>query len=297
MTTTRKIYTKADEQLSRMHSGLMRSEDNNCIMVAIPVRNRIALMQECVPTVIAGMAPWDLLCVYDDLSDQFDPADYLFIDHPNKNLVHAPFGGPKIRPEYDEGGKSIGIEAQRRNHFMEFSRRVAAGEPLTHLYLTDADAPHDPLWRRTLLNLQKSCDGAPVCGYNTDAHAKLEGNTLEDDTRTEEVFLCGQMPVSPVIWRRFAPGVSYLLTREHVAKVCAALPDLPEHWDWDWTVPTILGNRFAIARQSVVSHIGYGGYHHPADAGWEGGDVPLNPTPWLVQKRAEIIARLKAKQS
>jgi hypothetical protein len=48
----------------------------------------------------------------------------------------------------------------------------------------------------------------------------------------------------------------------------------------------------AISKTSYVDHIGIGGLHHPPGVGIEGGDVALNPTPWLVEKRAEVIRSL-----
>ena len=228
------------------------------IFIAIPVHNRVAIAAQCIPTVRAGVADGDLLMVYDDGSD---PAAYGEIDE----LVH------QTRP-------AIGIERQRRLHFEQFWDVVF--EKFTHLYLTDADALHDPNWREELLRLQQKHGGAPICGYNTEAHARLKGNTIEDD------------PASEVIWRRAAPGISYLLTREHVEKVVKALPGLPEYWHWDWTVPALLGNRFAVCRRSLVDHIGYQGLHHPTEEGPDGGDRALNPTEWLVKKRAEVVAAL-----
>jgi hypothetical protein len=83
-----------------------------------------------------------------------------------------------------------------------------------------------------------------------------------------------------------------MLSREHVRKVITALPMMPMHWNWDWTVPGLLGNRFAVSRTSYVDHLGIGGMHHPPEEGIDGGDRALNPAPDLVEKRAKAIKAL-----
>ena len=244
----------------------MKAEDAR-VFIAIPVHNRRRIVAQCIPTVIEGLYPLDALAIYEDGSDDVDMNALKFWTELPGDELHL------FKP-------SIGIERQRRRHFLDFWHKVERGYGFTHLYLTDSDALHDPNWRRELLRLQNKYDGDPICGYNTDAHVRLAGNTEEDDPREE------------VIVRRVAPGISYLLTVEHVKKVIRALPMLPEHWNWDWTVPAILGNRMLITRKSVVDHIGLGGYHHPANEGLDGGDRALNPTEWLVNKRKKVVAVL-----
>lgn len=239
---------------------------NAKLFIAIPVHNRMAIAKQCIPTVIDGMDGGDSINIYDDGSTDVDLNFLRFMaDTPLDNFIRCE--------------TPIGIERQRRKHFLDFWRVREHG--YTHLYLTDSDALHDPNWRSELLRIQARYDDDPICGYNTQAHVRLTGNTVEDDLKEE------------VIVRRVAPGISYLLTRDHVCKVVRSLDSIHAgHWNWDWTVPKILGDRFLVARTSVVDHVGLGGMHHPEDAGWNGGDVALNPTNWLVRKRAEVIAKL-----
>lgn len=241
------------------------------ILICIAVSNRARLAEACIKTVADTL--------FDHNSGQSLHGDVLTLwDDGSTDSANLGF----FADEVHRAPKNIGIEAMRRNHFRRFENAIVCGSHFSHLYLTDADAPHDPCWREELLRLQEAHGGAPICGYNTQSHARIEGNTIIDD------------PASEVIWRRAAPGVSHLLTAGHVAKVCDWLSSNPQtHWHWDWTVPAILGHRFAVTRTSYVSHIGKGGYHHPESEGWDGGDVPLNPTPWLIAKRAEIVAKLK----
>lgn len=229
------------------------------IFIAIPVFNRSEIAEQCIPTVRDGIQKGhDALVVYDDGSDGFISGGI------------RPYADGIVQMEH------VGIEEQRRMHFRLFFSHYI---DYTHLYLTDSDALHDPFWRTQALYLQEKYEGAPVCLYNTQAHVRLHGNTIEDD------------PNSEVIWRRFAPGISYLLTREHVAKVMVHI-DSMQNWDWD--VPRILGHRMAISRVSYVDHIGRGGMHHPESEGLDGGDRALNPTNWLVDKRKEVVAKLSA---
>lgn len=243
------------------------------LYIAIPVHNRSAIVRECLPTIVNGVEHEDSVVVHDDGSTDVDHAFLgLWTDTPQDALIihNAP----------------LGIERQRRLHFELFWRAVKLGQGYTHLYLTDSDALHDPNWRSELLRLQAKYDDDPINGYDTQAHVRLVGNTVEDD------------PAEEVIVRRVAPGISYLLTVDHVAKVMAWLDkNKQEHWSWDWTVPYILnpGGRFLVTRRSVVDHIGYGGYHHPPAEGYNGGDRCLNPTEWLIKKRAEVVTKLEGK--
>ncbi len=228
------------------------------LLICIPCHNRRQIVEQCVPTVCEGMRGKDVLNLYNDGSHEYGDS-FLFGLGANNVTVSEP---------------AIGIERQRKIHFGDFDP-----QQFSHLYLADSDALHDPSWREKLLALQEKYGGAPVCGYNTAAHERLVGNTISE---TEDA-----------IWRQVAPGISYLLTAEHVAKIRPILTTLPPHWNWDWTVPALLGIQFVISKTSYVDHIGHGGLHDPGE-GYDGGDRATNPTPWLVAKRAEVVAKLKA---
>ena len=188
------------------------------LYIAIPVRGRKRLAYECIKTIddarydVNGASlHGDILALYEDGADQLGEAA-LCADEIHRSL------------------EPIGIDRQRAQHFIDFwNRREREG--LTHLYLTDADAPHDVLWRENLLRLQHLFGGAPICGYRTETHAKYIGNVYRDD------------PGEGVLFQRFAPGVSYLLTVEHVGRVMERIHMLK---DWDWMVPALLGHKFAV---------------------------------------------------
>lgn len=235
---------------------------NASIHVAIACHNRAAIAAQCLPTMAATITSNDALALYNDGSSEYD-GHWLEQFQPEK--------GVGIITNSDE---PLGIQAQRRLHFKHFLN-IAMGA--THIYLTDHDCFHDPDWRQQALRLQSAAGGAPLCLYNTAAHADMVGNTILDDSGSE------------IIWRHFAPGVSYFLTRAHVEKLVPFLPGL-QHFDWQ--IPSILGSRFAVSRVSYLDHLGDGGERHPPGAGLDGGDRALSPSSWLVAKRKEIIAAL-----
>jgi hypothetical protein len=243
---------------------------NHKILVYIPCYNRKRIAELCIPTVEAGLESQDRLSIWNDGSTEYD-------DHWLKQWADE-VRHPRS-PNDEKILISVGIEKQRRAHFVNFIHR---DEDYTHMYLTDSDAIHDPNWRSKALELQDKYCGVPVCLYDTTAHSNLIGNTLEDD------------PSSDVIWRRVAPGISYLLTRDHVMKIVESIRDIPDPLHWDWLIPAILGNWFAISRTCYVDHLGYHGLHHPESAGLDGGDIAKTPTQWLVDKRVEFVHKLSS---
>lgn len=233
---------------------------NERIFIAIACHNRRAVAERCLPTMRDSVPPDDFIGLCNDGSTEYDSA-WL-----------KQFGQPGMMAPMSSEPKPLGIQAQRRRHLKEFLPSV-----FTHLYFTDHDAIHDPTWRANALRLQAKYGHAPLCLYDTMAHVRLNGNTIEDN------------PDSEVIWRRVAPGVSYLLTRDHVERLAPHINSL-QHFDWE--IPALLGGRFAVSRIGYCDHIGIGGAHHPAEEGADGGDRVRNPTPWLVAKRAEVVAAL-----
>lgn len=230
------------------------------IMVIIPFHNRKRVAELCVPTIAETLTAKDYLVCCNDGSTEYGPE---FLEKWADKVCNT------VTP--------VGIEMQRRSHFALYWQYQYA---YTHLYLTDSDAIHDPNWRSHALALQVRAHGAPVCLYNTAAHMepKLIGNTIATDTE------------NGIIWRRVAPGISYLLTLRHVERVMRALHALD---NWDWMVPGLLGHRMAVSTHSYVDHVGWGGMHHPGVEGVEGGDRALFPTDFLIHKRHEIVEALK----
>lgn len=230
---------------------------NARIYIPIPVHNRRRIVEQCIPTIYGTKLSCDTLEIWNDASTEFD------------NQFLSRFADTIEMTQIQRG-----IEAQRRAHFIKFWNMR---HTFSHIYMTDSDAPHDPNWRSQALGLQRTHNGLPVCLYDTKAHSKLQGNTVEDD------------PTKDYIVRRVMPGISYLLTVAHVERIMAHIQHLQ---DWDWFVPSILGHRCIISRTSHCDHIGLGGLHHPSEAGLDDGDRAENPTAWLKAKRAEIVEEL-----
>lgn len=226
------------------------------IFLAVACHNRKRIAELCLPTLAVASRPHDVLALYNDGSTEYD--------------AHWLSRWSNVAIQINE---PVGIQLQRRLHLRDFLKTDCE-----LLYFTDHDCIHDPDSLNQAVRLQDKYDGAPICLYNTLAHSRLPGNTLEDD------------PASEVIWRAVAPGVSYLLTREHVNKIEPFIPVL-EHFDWQ--IPAILGSRFAISRVGYIDHIGWGGQRHPLDEGLDGGDRVIAPTNFLINKRAEVVKELQ----
>lgn len=223
------------------------------IAIYVPCFNRKRITELCLPTLRAAMSERDELHLYDDGSTEFDD-EWL-----------TRFGEVT-------SGPNIGTEAQRRQHFKDFW----AGDA-EWMYLTDPDAIHAPNALEELLRIAAKHQASHICGYDTMAHVRLAGNTIID------------RPEDEVIWRKVAPGISYLLSRHAVSKVMPFVNDLTA---FDWQLPAIFGNYFPVTRRSVLDHLGWQGLRHPANAGPNEGDVARNPVEWLISKRAEIVAAL-----
>ena len=233
------------------------------IYIAVPTYNRLALAEQCIPTIRGGMASDDALIIYDDGSTEGIGS--------NEAIKGAANGFVPC--------ESMGVDAQRRKHILEFwGNREIHG--CTHLYLTDSDAIHDPGWRDAAIGLLNE-HGAPVCLYRTQTHEDYKNNVFRS------------VPTENVIWQRFAPGVSYFLSLEMVRRIAHLIP---ERWSWDWHLPGLFGYKMAISRVSYVDHIGFQGMHDQMQKpGHVSTERALNPTAWLVQKRAEILASLQLK--
>lgn len=226
------------------------------ILICVPVHNRVAIARQCIPTLRASMYAGDHLAIYDDGSTE-DVRPLL--THAENESHHARF--------------NVGVDAQRREHILDFKR---GSDEFTHLYFSDADAFVDPHWRSRLLDIQART-GLLTCGYHTQVHEDYAKNVFDRK--------------DGVVFTRFAPGISYLMTREMVEKIASVMP---EKWSFDWHIPSILGHKCAVSDVSCVDHISSGGMHHDGTMGYDGGDRALNPTGWLMDKRAEIVAKLEA---
>jgi hypothetical protein len=230
------------------------------ILVIVACHNRKEVTRHCLENLSAVIDHRDHLVLFNDGSTEYDGK---WLRCFSELVMNVP--------------EPLGIHNQRIMHFQFAAQMIKRHPRITHVYLTDADVIHDPQWREQALSLQAKYD-APVCLYDTTAHSVIEGNTWGED--------------EDIIWRKYAPGVSYLLTVEHVDVIVGRCNMLGQAWDW--VVGDLLGNRFAISRIGYCDHIGIGGDRHPTDAGADGGDRVKLPTKFLIAKRAEIVSQLTA---
>lgn len=228
-------------------------------MIAVPCYERKRIVELCLPTIALAQRPQDKLMIYNDGSTSYSDE---WLEQWGDQVI---------------GTLNIGIERQRKMHLEDFFI-----SDFTHLFFTDSDAVTDPYAIEFALALQEQHSGLPVCMYNTKAHSEMLGNTLYDN------------PESNVILRRYAPGISYLLSRDHVKTIMRRIKEISS---FDWQVPEWLGGRFAVSRISYHDHIGKGGLHDPFYEGYDGGDRAISPTTWLIAKRKEIVEKLTAQQN
>ena len=223
------------------------------IYIAVPCYNRKALAEIALDSLRETKGQNDVLAAYRDGGNEYDT------------------GWLAKHADVAFDCQNVGIEAQRKRHLLDFW-----ASDFDRLYFTDADTFHDPSWRSEGIRLQDKYD-APVCLYNTAAHALLQWNTIRDD------------PDEEVVHRHFAPGVSYLLTREHVRKVVERLDYIH---NFDWNIPEILGYKFVTSRVSYLDHLGAGGVHSVIGHNYDEGDRALFPTQYLIKRRAELVREL-----
>jgi hypothetical protein len=229
------------------------------LFICIPCHDRKAVLQACLPSMLASKYAGDTVRCYNDGSSEYN-ADWLLAQG----------------ADWAQNCVRIGVDAQRQMHIRDFREAT----DYTHLYFSDSDMLMDPHWRERLLEIHART-GALTCGYNTQTHEDYVKNTfkLEGD----------------IVWRRFAPGCSYLLSREQVEKIAAVMP---EKVNFDWFIPGVLGYRCAISDVSCCDHIGFAGLHDEHQKpGHVSQERALNPTSWLVEKRKEVLASLGLKES
>ncbi len=138
------------------------------------------------------------------------------------------------------------------------------------VYLTDSDALHDPEWFAAAVG---GLLLAPVsCLYNSRFHTNA---TIEE--------------LAGYALRTSAPGISMMFRRDALALAMPRLSFCPRSWDY-W-LPGEMGDRIATTLQSFVEHIGAGGIH--SESGDFEHDRAINPTPYLEEKRRQVITQLQ----
>lgn len=224
------------------------------IFICIPCHNRQAVLQACLPSMLASKYAGDTVRCYNDGSSEYN-AEWLLSQG----------------ADWAQNCVRIGVDAQRQMHIRDFLE----AKEFSHLYLSDSDMLMDPHWRDRLLDIHART-GALTCGYNTQTHEDYAKNTFKRE--------------GDIVWRRFAPGCSYLLSRDQVEKIAALMPPT---WNFDWAIPGYLGYRCAVSDVSCTDHVGDQGMHDEHQKpGHVSAERCLNPTPFLIEKRKEVLASL-----
>lgn len=141
-------------------------------------------------------------------------------------------------------------------------------------YLTDNDAYHDPSYVYQLKNLYSRYK-LPVSLYNTKWHF--------NSTVSRE---------NGVIIRKTIPGISQLYDRDMVQRILNNLQIYGKPiYAWDYRFIEYLNTNTVTSDISYIDHMGVGGIHNKSLTDFD-RDRAHNPSPFLVQRRTQIIDTL-----
>lgn len=158
-----------------------------------------------------------------------------------------------------------GIEVSRAKQFLKFAKTGM------WLYFTDSDCIHDPVWRDIVDTNAK--EDSILSLYHSTHHSLFTKDSISKSSR--------------------CPGISFLVPPNVVNKVAANLRHEPNFSNncWDNKVSNLIGKCYT-SQTSYVEHFGGGGLHNKS----HDQDRAVNPTPWLVNKRKEILNFLDSNQ-
>ena len=143
------------------------------------------------------------------------------------------------------------------------------------IYLSDSDAVLDPNWLDVCRKLES--ESTPIVSlFNSSLHKQ---------------FTIGVGYTAGVAYavRKYAPGISYYMRRETVEEVITKIDLISSNWDF--ALPTLLGNRCAIPLDSYCDHYGAGGIHTPV-GDWT-RDMAVSPTHYLADLRYTLLPTLQ----
>lgn len=202
--------------------------------------------------------------IVDDHSIEYD-LDYL-----------KQFGDNVFRYE-----KKLGISKLKYRLFKEFLKT-----DYTHLYMCDSDIYHDIDFIQ-FLNKYKS-NNIPITLYKSSfIHSFGDGvhKYLKIyDNISLKAGLYG--------------GCSVFLSKEQVSKIVENLPETEDIWEsmcateaWDSKIQKMIDLKrfYLIPNKSLCEHYGEGGKNHTQ----MNSDYALDPTEYLIEKKEEILKKLK----
>jgi glycosyltransferase involved in cell wall biosynthesis len=244
------------------------------ILIALATFNRPVITQLCLRNLQLVRSDAVKLVVYDDASTAYSKETLL------------EFADDVIRFE-----RNGGIERSRAKAIRDFVYRYTDYDLI---YFTDNDAIHDPKFVDVLRSVSAWQRGRseilPFSLYNSLVHNRLKNLISES-----EMF---------VVLKTMA-GISQCYTREMAEIIVDALngsADMESTYGWDYIYTMILNRPCLITKVSFVEHFARDKHEagmHSANSG-TGPDAladfercrALNPSPFLVELRDEIIEKI-----
>jgi len=244
------------------------------IPIALATYNRPVITELCLQNLQAVRSDAVKLVVYDDASTAYTK-EYLL-----------EYADDVIRFE-----RNGGIERSRAKAIRDFVYRYVDYDLI---YFTDNDAIHDPKFIDVIRSVgawqRNRGEVLPFSLYNTFFHNRSENSISES----------GMFVVLKTI-----PGISQCYTREMAEIIVDALngsADLESTYGWDYIYTMILDRPCLNTKVSFVEHFARDKHEagmHSLNSG-TGQDAlvdferdrALNPTPYLVQIRDEIIGKI-----
>jgi len=244
------------------------------ILIALATYNRPIITRLCLQNLQSVRSDEVKLVVYDDAS----------IAYSKETLLE--FADEVIRFE-----RNGGIERSRAKAIRDFVYRYTDYDLI---YFTDNDAIHDPNFIEVIRSVsawqRNRPEVLPISLYNTLFHNRSENLISES----------GMFVVLKSI-----PGISQCYTREMAEIIVDALngsSDFESTYGWDYIYTMVLGRPCLNTKVSFVEHFARDKHEagmHSANSG-TGPDAlidferdrALNPTPFLVQIRDEIIEKI-----
>ena len=244
------------------------------ILIALATYNRPVITRLCLQNLQSVRSDEVKLVVYDDASTAYSKDTLL------------EFADDVVRFE-----RNGGIERSRAKAIRDFVYRYTDYDVI---YFTDNDAIHDPKFIdvvRSLSVWQRSrSEVLPFSLYNTVFHNRPENSISESDM---------------FVVLKTIPGISQCYTREMAEIIVDALnasPDFESTYGWDYIYTMVLNRPCLATKVSFVEHFARDKHEagmHSANSG-TGPDAlldferdrALNPTPFLVEIRDEIIEKI-----
>lgn len=153
----------------------------------------------------------------------------------------------------------------------------------THIYFTDNDAYHDPMYIEVLKNTYEQYK-KPISLYNTTWHFNSE---IRDNPNLKSN--------KDVVFRTSIPGISQLYDRDMANKILNKLdiPNIVYAWDYIFIdkLRTSFNDYTVTTRQSYIEHFGVGGIHNQSLTDFD-RDKATSPTKFLRECRQSIIQSL-----